>query len=138
MGLPTRRGDPVAQLLLLTNALQPSTEVLPALGLLSHTMRVAPAEVSALLEAPPSDALLVDGRRDLPHVRSLCRVLRTTGVDCPVVLVTTEGGLAAVTADWGVDDVILDTAGPAEVEARLRLAIGRLAAAADDDGQDEI
>jgi DNA-binding response OmpR family regulator len=88
---------------------------------------VAPAEVSALLEASPADALLVDGRRDLPHVRSLCRVLRTTGVDCPVLLVATEGGLAAVTADWGVDDVIVDTAGPAEVEARLRLAIGRLA-----------
>jgi DNA-binding response OmpR family regulator len=118
----------VSQLLLLTNTLQPSTEVLPALGLLSHTLRVAPAEASALLEAPRSDALLVDGRRDLPHVRSLCRILRTTGVDCPVVLVTTEGGLAAVTADWGVDEVILDSAGPAEVEARLRLAIGRLAA----------
>ena len=43
----------MSQLLLLTNALQPSTEVLPALGLLSHTLRVAPAEVSALLEAPP-------------------------------------------------------------------------------------
>ena len=54
-------------------------------------------------------------------------MLRTTGVDCPVLLVATEGGLAAMTADWGVDDVILDTAGPAEVEARLRLAIGRLA-----------
>jgi DNA-binding response OmpR family regulator len=117
----------VSQLLLLTNALQPSTEVLPALGLLSHTLRVAPAEVSALLQAPRSDALLVDGRRDLPHIRSLCRVLRTTGVDCPVLLVTTEGGLSAVTAEWGVDDVVLDTAGPAEVESRLRLAIGRLA-----------
>ena len=78
---PGREGwCPVSQLLLLTNTLQPSTEVLPALGLLSHTMRVAPAEVSALLEASPADALLVDGRRDLPHVRSLCRVLRTTGV----------------------------------------------------------
>ena len=118
----------MSQLLLLTNTLQPSTEVLPALGLLSHTLRVAPAEVSALLEAPRSDALLVDGRRDLPHVRSLCRVLRTTGVDCPVLLVTTEGALAAVTAEWGVDDVILEHAGPAEVEARLRLAMGRLAA----------
>ena len=68
--------------------------------------------------------MLVDGRRDLPHVRSLCRLIRTTGVDCPVLLVSTEGGLAAVTADWGVDDVLLDTAGPAEVEARLRLATG--------------
>ena len=117
----------MSQLLLLTNALQPSTEVLPALGLLSHTLRVAPAEASALLQAPRSDALLVDGRRDLPHIRSLCRVLRTTGVDCPVLLVTTEGGLSAVTAEWGVDDVILESAGPAEVESRLRLAIGRMA-----------
>jgi DNA-binding response OmpR family regulator len=117
----------MSQLLLLTNALQPSAEVLPALGLLSHQLRVAPAEASALLEAPPSDALLVDGRRELPHIRSLCRMIRTTGVNCPVLLVTTEGGLAAVSAEWGVDDVLLDTAGPAEVEARLRLAIGRLA-----------
>ena len=54
--------------------------------------------------------------------------MRTTGVDCPVLLVTTEGALAALTAEWGVDDVILEDAGPAEVEARLRLAIGRLAA----------
>src|SRR3990170_3999448 len=134
---PGQGGEPVSQLLLLTNALQPSTEVLPALGLLSHSLRVAPAEASALLEAPRSDALLVDGRRDLPHIRSLCRVLRTTGVDCPVLLVTTEGALAAVTADWGVDDVILQDAGPAEVEARLRLAMGRLAARLDAAGADD-
>ncbi len=126
----------MTQLLLLTNALQPSTEVLPALSLLSHTIRAAPAEVSALLEAPRSDLVLVDGRKDLPHIRSLCRVLRTTGVDCPVLLVTTEGGLAAVTAEWGVDDVLLDTAGPAEVEARLRLALGR--AAQRSGGDDEL
>ncbi len=125
----------MSQLLLLTNALQPSAEVLPALGLLSHQLRVAPAEASALLEAPPSDALLVDGRRELPHIRSLCRMIRTTGVNCPVLLVTTEGGLAAVSAEWGVDDVLLDTAGPAEVEARLRLAIGRLAR--ENDADDE-
>ncbi len=125
----------MSQVLLLTNALQPSAEVLPALGLLLHQVRVAPAEVSALLDAPRCDVLLVDGRRDLPHVRSLCRLIRTTGVECPVLLVTTEGGLAAVTADWGVDDVLLDTSGPAEVEARLRLALSRLALAMDS-GQD--
>jgi hypothetical protein len=37
----------MATLLLLTNAMQPSAEVLPALGLLSHTVRVAPLEISA-------------------------------------------------------------------------------------------
>jgi DNA-binding response OmpR family regulator len=121
----------VSQLLLLTNALQPSAEVLPALSLLGHQVRVAPAETSALLEAGPADALLIDGRRELPHIRSLCRLIRTTGVSCPVILVTTEGGLTAVTTEWGLDEVLLDTAGPAEVEARLRLAMGRLAATAE-------
>ena len=128
----------MSQLLLLTNALAPSSEVLPALGLLLHQVRVAPAEASALLDTAPADVILVDGRRDLPHARSLCRLLHTTGLDCPLVLVATEGGLAAVTADWGVDDVLLDTAGPAEVEARLRLATGRLALAAGDDRPGEI
>src|SRR3712207_9511254 len=52
----------------------------------------------------------------------------------PVLLIVTEGGLSAVAVDWGFDDVVLNTAGPAEVEARLRLATARLAdqRAADD------
>ncbi|WP_335935345.1 winged helix-turn-helix transcriptional regulator [Streptomyces sp. PTD5-9] len=122
----------MSSLLLLTNALQPSTEVLPALGLLLHSVRVAPAEGSALVDTPGADVILVDGRRDLPQVRSLCQLLRSTGPGCPLVLVVTEGGLAAVTADWGIDDVLLDTAGPAEVEARLRLATGRQQLTSDD------
>ncbi|MCZ7459452.1 winged helix-turn-helix transcriptional regulator [Streptomyces sp. WMMC940] len=122
----------MSSLLLLTNALQPSTEVLPALGLLLHNVRVAPAEGPALVDTPGADVILVDGRRDLPQVRSLCQLLRSTGPGCPLVLVVTEGGLAAVTADWGIDDVLLDTAGPAEVEARLRLAMGRQQLTTDD------
>jgi DNA-binding response OmpR family regulator len=121
----------VSSLLLLTNALQPSSEVLPALGLLLHNVRVAPAEGPALVNTPGADVVLVDGRKDLPQVRSLCQLLRSTGAGSPLVLIVTEGGLAAVTAEWGVDDVILDTAGPAEVEARLRLVTGRLRLGAD-------
>jgi DNA-binding response OmpR family regulator len=115
----------MAQLLLLTNALAPSAEVLPALGLLPHGVRVLPAEAAVLVDAPPADAVIVDGRRDLAGARSLCRLLRTTGLSSPLLLVLTEGGMAAVVADWGADDVLLDSAGPAEVEARLRLAAGR-------------
>ncbi|MFF0294134.1 response regulator transcription factor [Kitasatospora sp. NPDC004615] len=122
----------MSSLLLLTNALQPSAEVLPALGLLLHSVRVAPAEGSALVDTPSADVILVDGRRDLPQIRSLCQLLRSTGIGSPLILVVTEGGLAAVTAEWGIDDVLLDTAGPAEVEARLRLALGRLQVAVDD------
>jgi DNA-binding response OmpR family regulator len=115
----------MATLLLLTNAMTPSAEVLPALALLGHTVRVAPLEVSALLSSPQHDALLVDARRDLAGARSVTRLLRTTGVTAPLLGVLTEGGLAALTSEWGVDDVLLDSAGPAEVEARLRLALGR-------------
>lgn len=57
----------MSSLLLLTNALQPSTEVLPALGLLLHNVRVAPAEGPALVDTPGADVILVDGRRDLPR-----------------------------------------------------------------------
>jgi DNA-binding response OmpR family regulator len=118
----------VSTLLLLTSTLQPSVEVLPALSLLGHSVRILPAQGSALLEAPESDLLLVDGRHELAHARDLCRLIRTTGSDIPVVLVVTEGGLAVVTQDWGMDDVVLHTCGPAELEARIRLSIGRLAA----------
>jgi DNA-binding response OmpR family regulator len=128
----------VAQLLLLTNALTPSAEVLPALGLLGHHVRVLPAEASALVETPPCDAVLVDARRDLAQTRSLCRLLRTTGISAPLIAVLTEGGLAAISAEWAVDDVLLDTCGPAEVEARLRLAVGRIKAVDEEDLSPEI
>ncbi|GLW10344.1 transcriptional regulatory protein GlnR [Microtetraspora sp. NBRC 13810] len=128
----------MSNLLLLTNALEPSAEVLPALGLLLHSVRVAPAEASALLDAPPSDAVLIDARRELVQAKSLCRLLKTTGIDCPLMVIVTEGGLAAMTAEWGADDVILDSAGPAEVEARLRMAVGKLSLAAAEDVPDEI
>jgi DNA-binding response OmpR family regulator len=123
----------VARLLLLTHGGPTAESVLPALELLPHQVRVLPAEGAALLDSGPADALLVDGRGDLPRVRSLCRLIRTTGVTVPLILVTTEGALTAVTAEWGVDDVVLATAGPAEVDARLRLATERLAATNDAD-----
>ena len=126
----------MAHLLLLTNTLAPSAEVVPALGLLSHHVRILPAEASVLVDAPQADVVLVDARRELAMAKSLCRVICTTGLSAPLLVVVTEGGLAGLTSDWGVDDVILDTAGPAEVEARLRLAVGRTAeaAAVDDAG----
>lgn len=113
----------MAQLLILTS--QVNSDVLPALELLSHRVRIIPAEPAALVGAPPADAILVDGRTDLASAKGLCKILTATGAGSPLLLVITEGGLTAVTAEWGIDDVILETAGPAEVDARLRIAIGR-------------
>jgi DNA-binding response OmpR family regulator len=113
--------------LLLTDARQPAAEILPSLSLLAHEVRPVPADPGALLGAPSADAALVDARRDLVRVRQLFRQLRGAGSGLPLLAVVTEGGWAAVSQDWGADDLILNTAGPAEVEARLRLAIGRAA-----------
>ena len=115
----------MARVLLLTNTLGASAEVLPALGLLQHQVRILPAEASVLVDAPDADVLLIDARRDLPATKSLTKLLNSTGVGCPIIAITTEGGLTAVNADWGIDDVILDTAGPAEVDARIRIALGK-------------
>ena len=115
-------------LLLLTTARQPTAEVLPALGLLPHRVTVLPLDASVLVDRPLGDAILLDARRDLAAARSFTRVLAAVGMTVPIIGVLTEGGLIAVSAEWSVDDIILDTAGPAELDARLRLAIDRLAA----------
>lgn len=112
----------MAQVLLLTRALTPSSAVLPGLELLSHHIKVMSPEPTALIAAPEVDVILIDGRTDLPAVRSLCRLLETTGNTSPVILITTEGGLAAINQEWGLTDVLLVDASPAEIEVRIRLA----------------
>jgi DNA-binding response OmpR family regulator len=123
------------RLVLMTGARQATTEVLPALGLLGHQVRVVAPELSSLLDGDSGDVVLVDARHDLVQAKTLCALLSSTGVAAALVAVLAEGGLVALSADWGVDDVLLDTAGPAEVDARLRWATARrLAAATPADG----
>ncbi|QUH05425.1 response regulator transcription factor [Saccharopolyspora erythraea] len=111
-----------SELLLLTSDRDCQT-VLPALGLLPHRVRVLPPEPGAILSAGTHDVVLVDARTDLAGARDLCRVLAVG--DAPVLAVVNEGGLVTVSAEWGVDDILLPTAGPAEVDARLRLLTTR-------------
>jgi DNA-binding response OmpR family regulator len=115
----------MAKILMLTNSTGASADVLPALGLLQHDVRILPAEASVLVDAPITDCIIIDARRDLPTAKSFTKLITTTGVSTPLIIVTTEGGLSAINADWGIADVILDTAGPAEVDARIRIVIGK-------------
>ncbi len=116
--------------LLLTGSPESSADILPSLGLLPHAVRLAPAAAAAVTGGPPADVMLIDARRDLMQAKALVRQLRGAGLELPILVVVTEGGWAAVTTDWGADDVILHTAGPGEIDARLRLAIGRRTVAA--------
>jgi DNA-binding response OmpR family regulator len=111
-------------LLILTVDPNPES-VLPSLALLAHNVRYVPTEVSSLLEAGSADVAIVDARTDLAAARGLCRLLGTTVSSVPVVAVLNEGGLVAINMDWGIDEILLPGTGPAEIDARLRLMVGR-------------
>jgi len=116
--------------ILLLTAAPAGQVVLPGLDLLPHAVRIAPRDVRTLVSGPSPDAVIVDARTELADARATCRMLHATGLGVPLLAVVTEAGLVALHADWGLDDVVLASAGPAEIEARLRLAVGRLNSAA--------
>ena len=120
----------MSNVLLLTGGHEPPAEILPSLTLLPHAVRVAPAVAASAGGSPPPDVVLVDARRDLVQAKRLVQTLRGVDRTLAVLVVVTEGGWAALAADWGADDAVLSAAGPGEVDARLRLAIGRAAGTA--------
>jgi len=99
--------------------------LLPALGLLSHKVRFIQADPVALMDAPATDVVLLDARKDLVNAKSLSSLLKNTGLSCPMILIVSEGGLAGISSDWGADDFLLENAGPGEIDTRIRLAIAR-------------
>ena len=110
---------------ILVLAARPNGDVLPNLALLSHQVKVIPAEPAHLVNAPDCDLIMLDARADLASAKNLCKILTATGLSSPLIVVVTEGGMAAITSDWGITDVILESAAPAEIDARVRLSLGR-------------
>jgi DNA-binding response OmpR family regulator len=99
--------------------------MLPALEFLDHTLSVL-ALADDPRRAPRSiDLALVDATSDLRAAAHACRAMAAREAPTPIVVVMRDGGLAALKASWGFDDWLLSSAGPAEVETRLRLAVER-------------
>jgi DNA-binding response OmpR family regulator len=123
----------VSKVLLLTSTRESAAEILPSLSLLDHSVTVAPASPDSVRagsatrpgsgQAAIPDAVLVDARHHLVSAKELLGQIADAGL--PTLAIISEGAWAAITAEWGADDVLLHTAGPGEVEARIRLAIGR-------------
>jgi DNA-binding response OmpR family regulator len=86
-----------------------------------------------LVNAPEHDLVFLDARTDLASAKAMARILISTGISAPLIIVLAEGGLAAMNHEWGSSDIILTSAGPAEVEARIRLAITKYRAIKDVD-----
>lgn len=98
---------------------------LPSLALLGHRVRTVGLAPSALASTAsvPADGYLVDGTSDLVAARALCRLMASLDDPTPTLVIVAEGGLTALAPDWGVRDIVLPGATPAEVEARLRLLL---------------
>ncbi|MCM1011391.1 MULTISPECIES: response regulator transcription factor [unclassified Brevibacterium] len=106
-------------------ALDPATPLVPqSLEYLGHHVERIGLD---MLAATTTDAevALVDACLDLSLAPRIAAALETAGLRLPIIVVLSEGGLATASARWAVTDILLSTAGPAEVEARLRLARDR-------------
>ncbi len=114
----------MTDLTLMTSAGDPAS-VLPSLALLSHRVRVLPMDAASLVKMPENTILFLDARDDLATAKTLCRLVQATGLSTPIMLILTEGGFTVVNSQWGVADVVVSSASPAEVEGRLRLVSER-------------
>lgn len=110
---------------LLTDADDGLGDLADHLDLLGHTVTVAPRRASAAAGVPAADMAVVDARADLAGARTVCADIAALAAHLPVLAVFHDAGLSAVSARWQVSDILLSTAGPAEVQARLRLAAAR-------------
>jgi DNA-binding response OmpR family regulator len=100
-------------------------EVLPALSYLDHRLVTLPLDPVSLDGLGTADLVLVDATRDLLRAQAICRTLRESDSDGAILVVMPEAGLAGLQPDWGASDFVLPAAGPAEVEARVRLLAKR-------------
>ncbi|MFC0532341.1 winged helix-turn-helix transcriptional regulator [Phytohabitans kaempferiae] len=110
------------KILLLTDG---QTDVLPPLGLLAYSVYSGTVDYLTASGRPSPDVIVVDARVNLADARANCRRAHAARLNVPLIAVVNEAGLVAVSPEWLVDDVVLDVAGPAEIDARLRLAVSR-------------
>ena len=109
----------MASILLITTGTSP--DPFPPLGLLAHSVTVRSPRDQVLTASAGCDVVIVDARTDLAAAKNVCQMFATAGVVVPRLIILGEGGLLPYSRDWGCDDFLVGSAGPAELETRLRL-----------------
>ncbi|MBW3576864.1 MAG: response regulator transcription factor [Actinobacteria bacterium] len=112
-------------LLVLTQRAGGGKSLLPSLEYLDHTLQDARLDPSALTGVGECDVIVIDATADLREAAATCRSAAVNIFDTPVLVVISEGGLAALKSTWGFHDWLLPHASPGEVETRLRLVADR-------------
>ncbi len=99
--------------------------ILPALGFLQHQVEILPADPALLINQPNCDLVAIDGRKDLATAKNICKLVANTSVGLPIILISSDSSLPALSASWGFNEIILSNATVAEVESRLRILLER-------------
>jgi DNA-binding response OmpR family regulator len=115
------------QVLILSDTVDGGKTLLDALEFLDHALAFGPLGADAGAQVADADVVVIDATRALGKASHACRTLAATETAPPLLVVITDGGLAALKASWGFDDWVLPGALPAEVETRLRLLAERAA-----------
>jgi len=107
----------MAAILLIT----PSSDPFPPLTLLPYHVTMKSPKDQVLTESASCDIVIIDARTDLISAKNICQMFKTAGVAVPRLVILSEGGLATYSSDWGCEDFLIEQAGPAELDARLRV-----------------
>ncbi|MDR1791484.1 MAG: response regulator transcription factor [Propionibacteriaceae bacterium] len=116
----------MAKLLIVSNELvadSSNEHALAALDVLPYDLIKVAADTDALTESARVDLVVLDGRVNLAGARTMARLFNSSGSTVPLLLVLAESGFAAVAPDWGLSDIVLETATPAELDARIKLLL---------------
>ena len=101
-------------------------EVLPSLALLSHEVDLLPCVASSVREAADAEIVIIDVTgANLLGARDMCRSVAAAYPTLPVAVAIEETSVIALDGAWAVDDFLLPTATPTEVDARLRMLLTR-------------
>ena len=103
-----------------------ASDVLSSLPLLSHELQLVPAKSGSIRQLEGSDVVVIDVTgNNLLAARDFCRAVAAAHQDLPVVAAIAETSLIALDGSWAVDDFLLPSASPVEIDARLRLLLNR-------------
>lgn len=101
------------------------SQVLPGLALLPHVVTVLPMDPGKLLTGADPDLVVVDAVTDLVAGHGALRTLAAMGLESPVLTVVDDAGLGLLDEGWPTDDIIVATARPGELAARVRRLLSR-------------
>jgi DNA-binding response OmpR family regulator len=111
----------MASVLFITAA---SDAPVPQLEILGHSIRQIGMDAAQLAAAPRHDLTVLDCRGNLVQAKAIARILQAAGWQIPIMLWIDESALAAMNSEWGLRDFLLSTASIAEIDVRIKLALG--------------